>query len=508
MSSSPPASRSQASLSPGTSLHRSQNRRDIPLETLVSHLLASKRSLSSISTVWRANEIVTSARSALEESMVLNARTGFLRSGIFEQVKVLEKVRGGIGAVYKDGQRDFKNVLRDLDEANARLESTMDVLRSTMAEAAFRPKSEAPRSLLDFVDEQGVETMRNTLKELIRESRVWPTTFSASFSNISQEAQTDLDSSMLSFDNDLRSLRTALNPSTKNSPSQSQNILPTPIPEHLHELETHAQEMALLLESLSRHFDLCVNAVRHTEGGYAAVRKAASSQPPGAEPVSVSGVMEPEDQTEEVVSEQERREMLTIVENDSAEVEDVVLELRARINEMETKHDSILEYVSCLKTTHTQTNNAYHLLEDVGARLTSYIIASQEFRSRWEEAKQQMHTQMQELEGVCRVYNNYFASYDSLILEVYRRKQMEDKTKHIMRKAMEQIEKVWEADMKEREGFKLDIGEWLPADLYKGVNATPPRWEFVLKEGSAAPALDRHLVEEAMKRDRGRLKRA
>ena len=81
---------------------------DISLETLVSHLLASKRSLSSISTVWRANEIVTSARAALEESVVLSARTGFLRSGISEQVKILRKVRGGVENVYKEGQRDFK----------------------------------------------------------------------------------------------------------------------------------------------------------------------------------------------------------------------------------------------------------------------------------------------------------------------------------------------------------------------------------------------------------------
>lgn len=81
---------------------------EISLETLVSHLLASKRSLSSISNVWRANEIVTSARAALEESVVLNARTGFLRSGIEEEVRLLRKVRGGIEGVYKDGQKDFK----------------------------------------------------------------------------------------------------------------------------------------------------------------------------------------------------------------------------------------------------------------------------------------------------------------------------------------------------------------------------------------------------------------
>lgn len=47
----------------------------------------------------------------------------------------------------------------------------MEELRATMVEAAFRPDEEAPRSLLDFVDEQGVEMMRDALKESIRESK-------------------------------------------------------------------------------------------------------------------------------------------------------------------------------------------------------------------------------------------------------------------------------------------------------------------------------------------------
>jgi hypothetical protein len=40
-----------------------------------------------------------------------------------------------------------------------------------MVEAAFRPAGESPRSLMDFVDEQGVEAVRNTIKESIRQSK-------------------------------------------------------------------------------------------------------------------------------------------------------------------------------------------------------------------------------------------------------------------------------------------------------------------------------------------------
>jgi len=63
-------------------------------------------------------------------------------------------------------------MLWSLDEANLRLQKTMDFLRSTMVEAAFRPAGEDPRSLMDFVDEAGVEAMTTALKDTIARSSV------------------------------------------------------------------------------------------------------------------------------------------------------------------------------------------------------------------------------------------------------------------------------------------------------------------------------------------------
>lgn len=105
---SSPASHSHASASPDASQAHPAVEDLVPLEALVSHLLASKRSLSSISTVWRANELVTSARSALEESVILSSKTTYLRDGISEQVKILRNVRGGIENVYKEAQMEFE----------------------------------------------------------------------------------------------------------------------------------------------------------------------------------------------------------------------------------------------------------------------------------------------------------------------------------------------------------------------------------------------------------------
>lgn len=102
-----PGTQSQISISSSHHPDQSIHGQDIPLETLVSYLLASKRSLSSISTVYRANEIVTSAKNALEESVILHARTGYMQSGINEQAKILLSVRDNVEAVYNDGQKEF-----------------------------------------------------------------------------------------------------------------------------------------------------------------------------------------------------------------------------------------------------------------------------------------------------------------------------------------------------------------------------------------------------------------
>jgi autophagy-related protein 17 len=299
--------------------------------------------------------------------------------------------------------------------------------------------------------------------------------------------------------------------SNKLSSSQSQSrtsLAPSPIPEGLHALETHAQEMASLLDSLSSHFDLCVNAIRHTEGGFAAARKAASSLPPGAEPISISGVMNAESQTlnDDPLSDEERTEMLLVLENDAAQVEDVVAELREHLSEMETKYEAILEHVYALTTEYSSTTTAFTILENISAHLPGYIMSSCDFRLHWEETKQQIREQLEDLEGMRVFYENYHASYDALILEVHRRKKSEDKVKAIIRKAIEQIEEESALDMRERVAFKGDVGDYIPQDLWTGVGANVPKWEFVQMEGkgSETPKLERTVIEAAKGREKQR----
>lgn len=78
------------------------------LEKLLDYLLASKRSLSSTNHVWRANEIVNSAREALTEAVIIQARSGFLRQAIVEQLRVLTAVKNGVEQVARQGREDVE----------------------------------------------------------------------------------------------------------------------------------------------------------------------------------------------------------------------------------------------------------------------------------------------------------------------------------------------------------------------------------------------------------------
>lgn len=281
------------------------------------------------------------------------------------------------------------------------------------------------------------------------------------------------------YDKDTKSMKAAMTSSTsKLSPN-----LESPIPQVLSSLEENAAEMAALLDSLVRHFDLCVQAIKHTEGGFAAVKQAASNNqlPEG---VTVSGVIQ-ETGTDsgilEPISEEDRRQMLAVLASDAVEVEDVVLELHQRLQSMEEQYEQIQEHVSTLTAAYSSTIAAFTLLEQIGSRLPAYIASSQDFVLRWADSKAQIAGQLDELEGMRVFYEGYMSSYRGLIEEVSRRKTAEEKMKSILRKAMEQVRKLHDADSREREAFRRNIGDFLPSDLWPGLVTDAPRYEITVE---------------------------
>lgn len=113
----------------GPSTAHDANPDDIPIETLVEHLLSAKRSLSTMNSVLRANEICTNALQLYEEAVVLGSETEYLRRGMAGQLGILGRVRNGLNRTCEGGKRDFKQLIRTMDAADGKMRESIGELR-------------------------------------------------------------------------------------------------------------------------------------------------------------------------------------------------------------------------------------------------------------------------------------------------------------------------------------------------------------------------------------------
>lgn len=424
--------------------------------------------------------------------MVVSARTGFLRRGQKNQIRLLYNVRAEIENISHRGRAEFASVLRELDAADERLKQTLDKLRETVVHPAFRPEGEEPKTLHDFVDERGVEELETMLKGAIDRTKA---------------AQAQLDSSSDAFDHELRSLQQALGryrsamelasslsstSMSTSSPGASNAALSSPssIPTMLRSLESHAQEMADLLESLVHHFDRCVTAVKHTEGGGAAARSITGDMPTG---VNV-GVQVGNDIQEggdpnvndplEPMTELDYQEMLEVINKDAAEAEDVVLEIQDRIAEMESILENVLAQRDAMVSVYNATTEIFeHLSSLASTRLPEFIAQAHTFTRIWNEEHERIRAGMADLYDLRSLYVGFLDAYDGLILEVSRRKHVRQGVERILREARAKLDQLYEEDVNAREAFRVEQGDYLPSDIWPGVGRGPMKVKFVRAPG-------------------------
>ena len=385
-------------------------------------------------------------------------------------------------------------MINGLDEAEARLRGTMDLLRGTMVgwlrgEGTEGSDGEGRKSLLDFVDETGVEGVMAGIKESIDRS---------------YEARREYDESNASLENDVHGVEILLPSKTRRSglqASQEINKLESPIPDILRDMEERAKDMAENLEMLVKHFDLCVTAIKHTEGGGAAAQRITSDLPEGV-------LVGPEDEgaPPEPISDEERKEMMEVLEKDASEVEDVVLEIRDHIAEMESQFELVMADNDRLAEQYSSTTAAFRLLEAIGNRLPGYITQNQVFLMRWDEEKLNIQERMDELEGMREFYDGFLRAYDNLIIEIDRRKTMHGKMDKVIEDAMAKIERLHEEDARKRDAFKEEQGDFLPVDIWPGLTAVPVRYEIVPvdKDAASMPDVSRSIIQQATRRVNGR----
>ena len=402
------------------------------------------------------------------------------------QVKILMQVHGSTERVRREGAEEFMAVTQSIDKADQRLKKTLGRLRQTIVEARLRPPDEDPKSLMDFVDESGVDGLLTTLEE------------SVSAASGAHEA---FEASNKALDDDVQGVKRLLG-AREQEPEGSyiDRDKRSPMPDILHEMEDRAKDMADNLESLVRHFDLCVTAIRYTEGGGDAARRIAGDLPEG-----VNIQQEASNAPPEPIGEEERLEMMEILEKDASQVEDVVTEIADHISEMESQYEVVTVYMDQLAEEQSRIMAAYKMLEDIGLRLPAYVTQKQVFLMRWDDGKVKISEHMEELDGLSEFYNGFLRAYDNLLVEIGRRKALESNMEEVVRGAMAKIEKLYEDDAEEREAFKQEQGDFLPVDIWPGLMTGPLQYDISPTADTVGnvPDISKSVLQQAIRRVSG-----
>ncbi|KAF2634507.1 hypothetical protein P280DRAFT_474571 [Massarina eburnea CBS 473.64] len=469
------------------------------LEDLVNHFVASKRSLNTQTILWRANEIVTSARELLEENAVLAAKNASIRNMVDEQVDALEAVRRGIDVIEADVQSEFKQLLHDLDTSFAGLQSTLAVLRETPIEAVLQPEGTPQKHLLDFIDSSTVTNLKDSLRACIDRYK---------------DTHSILEDSDDAFDTALDNLHSSIQ-NVPQTPVTSSS--PSPLPSLYHHLEAHAKEAAHAFQSLVSHYDLCVTALRHTEGGAAAATQATGDAPmPSNAEHAVPA---------EPIPEEERLEMVTVLVNDAQEVDHVVSEIRDRGSDMSFLLSQVDNHITQLRNEDSALNSVLKMIARVTAEVKSHIATSRAFHAHWlEDTRPTLIRGIEEWENQREFYERFDLAYAELLVEISSRRRRHDKAKRKAEEAQKELDRLHAEDERAREHFALAQGDFLPLDIWPGLRDPPRQYavrpipqaheggdeEEVREEEEDAvarsiPQLGRNVVERALTRVKRRM---
>jgi len=447
------------------------------VDDIVPLVVAAKRALGTQTVLWRATELVGAARALLHENAALAARNTALRSLAEHQIDALDAVRRGIDAVGGDVDADFKQLLHQVDTAFAGLSTTLARLRDTPIEAALQPPGAPQKHLYDFIDGATVSTLEASLRACIDRYN---------------DSRATLDHAAHTFDTALAHLHTSIDhlPAPPSDPDCSSSVpSPSPVPRLYHHLETHAKEAAQAFQSLVQHYDLCITALRHTEGASAAATHAPAEAPDPAT-ATATATTSPEPMTD-----QDRHAMLAVLRKDSLQVDDVIGEIRARGAEMDSLLAQITGHVVALRHQASALASLLQAISHTTRAVHAHLATTRAFHNAWLSDTQPALLQgIDEWEAQREFHLRFDLAYAELLVEISARRRRHDKAKRKAADAQRELDRLTSEDERCRDEFARKQGDFLPLDIWPGLREKPGVWE--VREVRARPRLEDEPVDE------------
>lgn len=360
----------------------------------------------------------------------------------------------------------------------------------------LQPPGTPQKHLYDFIDSAAVSNLEGTLRACIDRYN---------------DAHGILAESNDAFDTSLDNLHSSIE-NVHLTPASASN--PSPIPSLYQDLEAHAKEAAQAFQSLVQHYDLCVTALRHTEGGSAAATEATGDVPAHSTD-EFAALPEP-------ISEEERQEMIAVLVKDAHEVDDVVTEIRERGSEMTFLLTQIENHINHLRNEASALSSILQMISQITGEVKTHINTSRSFHASWlEDTRPTLLTGIEEWENQREFYERFDLAYAELLVEISSRRRRHEKTKRKAEEAQKELDRLHAEDERAREYFTLAQGDFLPLDIWPGLRDPPRQYEIravALEQDEetadeedggigvkSIPQLGRNVVERALTRVKRRM---
>jgi autophagy-related protein 17 len=209
--------------------------------------------------------------------------------------------------------------------------------------------------------------------------------------------------------------------------------------------------------------------------------------------------------------------MVAVLVKDASEVDDVVTEIRERGSEMTFLLSQIESHINHLRDEASALSQVLLMISQITGEVKSHIATSRSFHASWlDDTRPTLLNGIEEWENQRDFYERFDLAYAELLVEISSRRRRHDKTKRKAEEAQKELDRLHAEDERAREHFTLAQGDFLPRDIWPGLEDPPRQYEVravalendtLDKEAvaSSIPQLGRNVVERALTRVKRRM---
>lgn len=180
----------------------------------------------------------------------------------------------------------------------------------------------------------------------------------------------------------------------------------------------------------------------------------------------------------EPMSEDERCDMLNVLQKDARQVEDVVAEIQERGSEMTFLLSQIENHVNHLRSEASALSSILQMIAHITVEVRRHIATSRAFHVSWlQDTRPNLLNGIDEWENQREFYERFDLAYAELLVEISSRRRRHEKAKRKAEEAQKELDRLRLEDERAREQFTLAQGDFLPLDIWPGLRDPPRQYQ-------------------------------